>query len=187
MAGTGILNRLADLHQAGWVFGDLKPQNILVNAYGEAELIDYGGVSLAGRSVKQFTEWYDRGFWNAGSRNADSQYDLFAFALLTIHILESESLKAAASRLPQLRNTAELTVIIRRSRVLRPYAEWLLGAVRGEYSDTRAASPILVTFGFRTCQAIVGQKRESTLAGICFHGIAFAACRSALDCVKVAA
>ncbi|MBP1173977.1 serine/threonine-protein kinase [Paenibacillus peoriae] len=140
VAGTGILNRLADLHQAGWVFGDLKPQNILVNAYGEAELIDYGGVSLAGRSVKQFTEWYDRGFWNAGSRNADSQYDLFAFALLTIHILESESLKAAASRLPQLRNTAELTVIIRRSRVLRPYAEWLLGAVRGEYSDTRAAA-----------------------------------------------
>ncbi|MGG1938237.1 hypothetical protein ABFY57_00390 [Paenibacillus polymyxa] len=33
-----------------------------------------------------------------------------------------------------------MTVIIRRSRVLRPYAEWLLGAVRGEYSDTRAAA-----------------------------------------------
>ncbi|MFK4304862.1 serine/threonine protein kinase [Paenibacillus sp. RC254] len=140
VAGTGILNRLADLHQAGWVFGDLKPQNILVNAYGEAELIDYGGVSLAGRSVKQFTEWYDRGFWNAGSRNADSQYDLFAFALLTIHILEGESLKVAAGRLPQLRNTAELTIIIRRSRVLRPYAEWLMGAVRGEYPDTRVAA-----------------------------------------------
>ncbi|MBE0344304.1 serine/threonine protein kinase, partial [Paenibacillus sp. 28ISP30-2] len=54
--------------------------------------------------------------------------------------LEGESLKVAAGRLPQLRNTAELTIIIRRSRVLRPYAEWLVGAVRGEYPDTRVAA-----------------------------------------------
>lgn len=140
VAGLGILNRLAELHEAGWVFGDLKPQNILVTAYGDAELIDYGGVTLAGRSVKQFTEWYDRGFWNAGSRSADSPYDLFSFAILTVHIMESEALKSAAARLPQLRSVGELTAIISRSAALRPYAGWLVAAVRGEFTNTRDAA-----------------------------------------------
>lgn len=140
VAAAGVLKQLADLHSEGWVFGDLKPQNILVSPYGQAELIDYGGVTRAGRSVKQFTEWYDRGFWNAGGRNADPQYDLFSFALLGIHIMEADALKVAAGKLPQLRSISDLTSIVAHSKVLRPYAAWLVSAVRGEHQDTRHAA-----------------------------------------------
>ncbi|MDO7908587.1 serine/threonine protein kinase [Paenibacillus sp. JX-17] len=139
-AGLQILERLSELHQSGWIFGDLKPQNVLVSVRGTAELIDYGGVSRMGRSVKQFTEWYDRGFWNAGGRHADVQYDLFAFALLTIHVLESPMLKHAASKLPQLRNITDIHAIIRRSEKLKPYAAWLNRAVNGDFKDARRAA-----------------------------------------------
>lgn len=140
VAGLGVLNRLAELHDSGWVFGDLKPQNIMVASFGETELIDYGGVTKTGNSVKQFTEWYDRGYWNAGGRSADPQYDFFSFALLTIHILEGEALKTAAAKLPQLRSISELTGIIARSRNLRPYAGWLNSALRGEHKNSRRAA-----------------------------------------------
>ncbi|MDP4099195.1 serine/threonine protein kinase [Paenibacillus sp. P96] len=140
VAGLAVLNRLAELHESDWVFGDLKPQNIMVASLGETELIDYGGVTKRGSSVKQFTEWYDRGYWNAGGRSADPQYDLFSFALLTIHILEGDALKAAAAKLPQLRSISELTGIIARSRALRPYAGWLVSALRGEHKNTRRAA-----------------------------------------------
>lgn len=63
VAGLRLLQQLGRLHHSGWVFGDLKPENVLVGAYGDVELIDYGGVTSEGHSVKQFTEWYDRGFW----------------------------------------------------------------------------------------------------------------------------
>ncbi|MCM3175971.1 MULTISPECIES: protein kinase [Paenibacillus] len=141
LVGLRLLQKLAQLHQAGWVFGDLKPQNVLVSDYGHVELIDYGGVTSIGRSVKQFTEWYDRGFWNAGSRTADSTYDVFAFAMLMIHVLEADALKAlAAEGLPQLRSVNQLVSLVERSERLRPFRHWMIQALRGQFRDAEHAT-----------------------------------------------
>src|SRR5690606_7564937 len=82
--GYRILGKLAELHAHGYGFGDLKSDNILVSGYGTTELIDYGGLTSFGKSVRQLSERYDRGYWRAGSRVADAEYDLFAFAVLCI-------------------------------------------------------------------------------------------------------
>jgi len=141
LVGLRLLQRLAQLHQAGWVFGDLKPQNVLVSDYGHVELIDYGGVTSIGRSVKQFTEWYDRGFWNAGSRTADATYDVFAYALLMIHILEADALKSlAADGLPQLRNVSQLVMLVEKSERLAPFREWIIVALRGQFQNADHAA-----------------------------------------------
>lgn len=63
LIGLNILRKLVELHERGYVFGDIKVQNMLVCGYGDVELIDFGGVTAKGRSVKQFTEVYDRGYW----------------------------------------------------------------------------------------------------------------------------
>lgn len=138
-AGLNLLQQLRRLHESGWVFGDLKPENVLVGAYGEVELIDYGGVSSIGRSVKQFTEWYDRGFWNAGGRTAEPSYDWFSFAVVCIHLLSERSLKHAATQLPQMRSKDDLLAIVHTAPSLEPYRPWLKRAIQGEFRDTSEA------------------------------------------------
>lgn len=138
-AGMNLLRQLRRLHESGWVFGDLKPENVLVGTYGEVELIDYGGVSSIGRSVKQFTEWYDRGFWNAGGRTAEPSYDWFSFAVVCIHLLAEQPLKHAATQLPQMRSSGDLLDIVYKAPSLAPYREWLQKAIQGEFRDTAEA------------------------------------------------
>lgn len=139
LAGLNLLRQLAVLHKEGWVFGDLKPDNVMVSSYGEVELIDYGGVSQSGRSVKQFTEWYDRGFWNAGGRTANPAYDWFAFAVVCIHMMAESKLKAAARQLPQNRSLSDLVHIIHQEPRLKPYSGWLKRALGSDFNNTEEA------------------------------------------------
>ncbi|UNK18539.1 serine/threonine protein kinase [Paenibacillus sp. N3/727] len=139
LVGLKLLEKLTVLHRSGYIFGDLKPENVMVSAYGQVELIDYGGVSAVGRSVKQFTEWYDRGYWNAGSRTGDEAYDLFSFAVMCIQLLDEEVLRTASAQLPQIRSVADLQVALRKSPQLKPYAGWLSKALAGGFADSREA------------------------------------------------
>ncbi|WP_423802887.1 protein kinase domain-containing protein [Paenibacillus auburnensis] len=139
LVGLKLLEKLQLLHECGFVFGDLKPENVMVSDYGEAELIDYGGASPIGRSVKQFTEWHDRGFWNAGSRTGDESYDLFSFAVLCLRLLNEDGLKVAAQQLPQTRSVDEL---IRLARNLpdKKLSSWLCLALKGGFTGSAAAA-----------------------------------------------
>lgn len=87
--GWRLLTKLSELHDRGYIFGDLKSDNILVSGYGTTELIDYGGLTRFGKAVRQYTELYDRGYWRAGPRSADAGYDLFAFAVLCLELADS--------------------------------------------------------------------------------------------------
>ncbi|WP_379137022.1 serine/threonine protein kinase [Paenibacillus sp. sgz500958] len=138
LIGLKLLERLRGLHDCGFIFGDLKPENVMVSDYGEAELIDYGGASPIGKSVKQFTEWHDRGFWNAGSRTGDEAYDLFSFAVLCLRLLDEGGLKVAATQLPQTRSVEELLKLTRNLQN-RKLASWLSLALRGEFTGSAQA------------------------------------------------
>ncbi|TPE68497.1 serine/threonine protein kinase [Halalkalibacterium halodurans] len=81
-----LLGDLDRLHQAGWAFGDLKPDNLLVTGPPvRIRWLDVGGTTLLGRSIKEFTEFYDRGYWGLGTRVAEPSYDLFAVAMIMLH------------------------------------------------------------------------------------------------------
>ncbi|MCK9859239.1 serine/threonine protein kinase [Paenibacillus sp. ATY16] len=135
LIGLNLLGKLAELHRKGWVFGDLKIDNVLVADYGYVELVDYGGVTAMGKGIRQFTEIYDRGFWNAGSRSADARYDLFSFAVLCIMLHEPKKLHALTGGLPQIRSTEELERLIGECKGLAPVAGWLRQALGGQFFD----------------------------------------------------
>jgi len=141
LVGYNLLGRLAELHEAGFAFGDLKRENVLVGDYGRVELVDYGGATAFGKSVRQFTELYDRGYWNAGSRTAEPGYDLFSFAVLCLHLFEGRRLlQLSQTLLPQNRSPAELIRLTESHPALKPFAGWLQRALRGEFASAREAA-----------------------------------------------
>jgi len=74
---------LSCLHETGFIFGDLKPGNILYDFNAKNIYItDFGSVSMKGHFLKQFTPGYDRVSWRAGTRMADEQYDIFSLGML---------------------------------------------------------------------------------------------------------
>ncbi|WP_245955037.1 protein kinase domain-containing protein [Paenibacillus flagellatus] len=140
LIGLNLLRKLHALHRQGYVFGDLKTDNVLVSGYGEVELVDYGGVTAKGRSVKQFTELYDRGYWNAGERRADDGYDLFGFAIVCLQLSGmGKKLQELAKTLPQNRGPDELLKLIGESPSCRAVADVLKKAIAGRYADSAEA------------------------------------------------
>ncbi|WP_281883910.1 protein kinase domain-containing protein [Paenibacillus sp. YYML68] len=138
--GLNLLRKLTQLHACGYIFGDLKPENVLLTSYGEVELIDFGGVTAKGRSVKQFTEAYDRGYWNAGGRVADEAYDLFAFAALLVHAAgDGRRFEQAMGMLPQTRSSEGLVELVSSTPPLRTVEPILRQALTGRYDSSRKA------------------------------------------------
>lgn len=141
LLGLNMLEKLKQLHSQGFVFGDIKMDNIIVNQYGFVDLIDYGGVTRKGRSVKQFTEVYDRGYWGAGSRTADESYDLFSFATLFTQLTGQAKNCFEKSLLPQNRTIELLKDALNRgaSKELRRFIPWLHKALEGKFPSTKYA------------------------------------------------
>ncbi len=136
--GRSLLEKLAGLHRDQWVFGDMKAGNVLVSDAGQVELIDYGGLTQTGKSLKQFTELYDRGYWNAGSRTADPAYDLFSVAVLLLHLTDSAK-RLDGVMLPQRRNREFLLELLEQNTALRKVRPVLKKAIKGEYKDAEEA------------------------------------------------
>ncbi|MGV2470337.1 protein kinase family protein, partial [Bacillus subtilis] len=77
------LSSLLGLHQHGWIFADLKPDNrIVTGTNARCRCIDVGVRTMEGRGIKEYTEFYDRGCWGYGTRKAGPSYGLFAVAII---------------------------------------------------------------------------------------------------------
>ncbi|WP_227013748.1 protein kinase domain-containing protein [Paenibacillus psychroresistens] len=138
LLGLHLLKKLTYLHANGFVFGDIKMENILVSDYGAVELIDFGGVTQKGRAVKQFTEIYDRGYWGAGTRIADEAYDVFAFAILFMQLSDHAHDWFSRHLLPQNRTLDLLKEKLQQepNNELQVYVPFLRKALDGEFTSS---------------------------------------------------
>ncbi|QPC47990.1 serine/threonine protein kinase [Mangrovibacillus cuniculi] len=127
-----LLQDLHRLHEEGWVFGDLKPENLLVTGPPyRIRCIDVGGTTLQGRAIKEFTEFFDRGYWGMGSRKADRAYDLFAVAMIMINSYYPKRL----TKVPNQNGVDVLYRAIRKQPELLPYEPILIKALKGDYQS----------------------------------------------------
>lgn len=128
-----LLEDLERLHQLGWVFGDLKMENlIVVSSPIRIRLIDVGGTTQIGRAVKEYTEFYDRGYWGLGSRKAEPSYDLFAFSMVFIGLFYPKLfLKTTQSEQTIFKKMEAISA-------LKPYRQCLKKAVLGKYNSSAA-------------------------------------------------
>jgi serine/threonine protein kinase len=130
-SGVLLLQLLADLeilHQNGWIFGDLKPENLIVTGPpARVRCIDVGGTTIKGRAIKEFTEFYDRGYWGLGGRKADERYDLFAVAMVMINTAYPKRFNKTTGGL------SELMTMVKQKPQLTLYERVIQKALSGEY------------------------------------------------------
>lgn len=128
---TQLLDDLTELHQSGWVFGDLKPENLIVT-YPPPKLrwIDVGGTTQTGRAIKEYTEFYDRGYWGMGSRKADPAYDLFALAMVMIQTYHPSRFERGAN--PE----KVLMTKLYQTAPLKPFLNCIKKALYGQYASS---------------------------------------------------
>jgi len=123
-----LLKDLYELHCQGWVFGDIKPENLIVSSHPpRIRCIDVGGTTLNGRAIKEFTEFFDRGYWGLGSRKAEPSYDLFAVAMVMINAVYPKRFEKNNSGIKQLKDA------ILKKKELFPFRNVLLSALSGNY------------------------------------------------------
>ncbi|MCD5326114.1 serine/threonine protein kinase [Pontibacillus chungwhensis] len=155
-----LLEDLEHLHQFGWVFGDLKPDNLIVT-FPPARLrwLDVGGTTQIGRAIKEYTEFYDRGYWGMGSRKADPQYDLFALAMVLLQIEYPSRFERGTH--------PEKTLFskVQQAKKIAPYKEILKKALHSEYSSAEemkhAINTLLLTPTRQTASTSRIARRQS--------------------------
>ncbi|WP_456277129.1 protein kinase domain-containing protein [Bacillus sp. AK128] len=126
-----LLMDLNRLHDAGWVFGDLKPDNLLVTGPPpQIRWLDVGGVTIQGRSIKEFTEFFDRGYWGMGSRVAEPSYDLFAVAMVMVNAAYPKRFQKEQDGYQQLKR------VISSTPSLQKYQGVLFNALEGKYKQS---------------------------------------------------
>lgn len=125
-----LLSDLESLHKSGWVFGDLKPDNLIVTGPPpKIRTIDVGGTTIRGRAIKEFTEFYDRGYWGLGTRKADPAYDLFAVAMILINTAYPKRFSKTTGDLKQFK------MMVRQKKELMKYEDVILKALQGYYAS----------------------------------------------------
>lgn len=135
-----LLTSLANLHNHDWVFGDLKPENLIVTTPTyKVRCVDVGGTTLVGRSIKEFTEFFDRGYWGLGSRRADPQYDLFAVAMVMVNAVYPTRFSKKGEGYSQLKEK------IIQKQALIPYRKMLEKALLGKYASAEDMRKDLIT------------------------------------------
>lgn len=129
-----LLTNLERLHQEGWVFGDLKPENLIVSGPPpRIRCIDVGGTTQQGRSIKEFTEFFDRGYWGMGNRKADPPYDLFSVAMIMINAAYPKRFKKVNDR----DGKGQLIEKIKQHPFLLKHEDVLQRALMGNYRSAR--------------------------------------------------
>lgn len=126
-----LLENLQKLHQAGWVFGDLKTDNLLVvSRPTRIRWVDVGGTTQIGRAIKEYTEFYDRGYWGLGSRRAEPSYDLFSTVMVMLAIVYPSHFSKG------MNPTKTIMEKIQSASALRPFRTCLEQAVLGKYQTS---------------------------------------------------
>ncbi|WP_316252505.1 serine/threonine protein kinase [Bacillus aquiflavi] len=133
--GVLILQLLSDLqrmHERGWIFGDLKPENLIVTGPPpKIRCIDVGGTTMEGRAIKEFTEFYDRGYWGLGTRKADPAYDLFAVGMIMINCAYPKLFPKREGGIEQLKQA------LHQSHQLHEYKPVILKSLQGSYRSAK--------------------------------------------------
>ncbi|NLM03930.1 MAG: protein kinase [Clostridiales bacterium] len=99
-------------HRQGYIFADLKPENIMIDRKNKyIKIIDLGGVVKKGSGIKEFTPAYDRASWKCGDRIAEPSYDIFSIMMIFTKMILAEDIN------PRKQSMKDIIIKIRNSSI----------------------------------------------------------------------
>lgn len=141
-----LLDAVAALHDRGWVHGDLKPENVLVDPAGRPVVIDFGlalGLDSADRGLRGTLGWIAPEVLSGSDASVAS--DLYAFGVLAHQELGGGLPFAAESNAPGLEasDSAPLDLDDPRAGAIQAWVDGLLRrdpALRPSHARSALAS-----------------------------------------------
>ncbi|GAE94211.1 serine/threonine-protein kinase YabT [Gracilibacillus boraciitolerans JCM 21714] len=129
------------LHNEGYVFGDLKIENLIVTRKpARLRWVDVGGTTLRGRAIKEYTEFYDRAYWQYGSRKAEPGYDLFALAMIILRVYYPNGFTRGSNPKKTLQTKINQAIDI------APLKPLLLMLIDGSIKDANQVKDFILTY-----------------------------------------
>lgn len=144
--GIILLNVLEKIHRMGYVYADLKPENIMIDKRGKrVSFIDFGGVVEVGQGIKEYTPAYNILSWGVDGKN-NTAYLVFSVAMIIISILLKKEFNPLVDNLHQIHSHIKLLMIDTKLK------KRLIKALRGEINDIKIFKAELKK-SFRECNS----------------------------------
>src|SRR5699024_10760434 len=139
----GFSNDLHVLHQQGYVFGDLKIENLIVSDSSRLKWVDVGGTTKQGRAIKEYTSFYDRAYWQCGTRKAEPTYDLFALAMVILRVYYPDGFSKGKHSQRTLQHKINQAV------VEEPIRKLLIKIINGSITEAKQVKDLLLTYSIK--------------------------------------
>lgn len=116
-----VVNELSKIHSYGYILGDLKLENIMVNSETkQLKLIDFGAVVHEGEAINEFTPSYDKASWQCGDRIAKESYDIFVITMIIIRLILKEEFN------PRTHTIDDIIKRINESHISKDFKKFLM-------------------------------------------------------------
>lgn len=125
--GIILLNILEKIYKMGYVYADIKPDNIMIDKKKKkVSFIDFGGVIEIGQGIKEFTPAYNTFSWGIDTNNDYMTYIIFSIAMIITSMLLRKEFNPLVHNLDQVISNIKLLVLDNRLK------KCLIKALRGE-------------------------------------------------------
>ena len=129
---TIILKILCDMNREGFIYTDLKRENIMIDKKKNLiRFIDFGSVTEIGTSIKEYTLIYDRAYWKKGKRKADLSYQCFSAAILLVFMLIGDSIEECE------RSLDDIEVLLKKNKIEKQLARLIRDCLKGHIDNCR--------------------------------------------------
>lgn len=126
-----LIDYFSKIHELGYFYSDIKPDNIMVCNDGSFKIIDYGSVVSVEKGTKEFTPPYDINSWHTNKKNNKEQRTIFSISLIILFIISRKEFN------PMKNGKINLIKEINNAQINKIYKEILIKCINIKYKKIK--------------------------------------------------
>lgn len=126
-----ILKNLKLIYDLGYVYGDIKLENIMIDKNKKIYLIDFGGAVEKNLGIKEYTPTYNIVSWGIDNKDYNTSIIFSMNMILTSMILKEETS-------PLIKNLKQVTLELKDRNINKGLEKIIIDGLYGKYKDIDA-------------------------------------------------